>query len=216
MALTGDRVGACIVVAGLCGCIVGCGGAHGARGGLTGQRLAPAARSVEVARSYRNDDGDVDDEGGKDDAAHIPDDYRITKYGRPADAADRLRISALVRRYSAAAAATDGGTACRLMGRRLADAPGRNATLPENPWEWTPRVYAARGERCLPVAVRVFRADRSTFVKQGEQIEVSALRTHGSHGLAILSFKTMPERWMPVVREGGGWKIASFRSREIP
>lgn len=64
--------------------------------------------------------------------------------------------------------------------------------------------------------VLLFRHSHSLLTAELLKLEVSRVRLVGHRGFAILSFGAMPERQIPVGREGHTWKIQALLDSELP
>lgn len=202
----------------LCAGALACG-----RTGKDGARIfdSSATRSTSTvqaessAKSYRTGDNDVDDEYGEDDPASN-DDYPLTEYGHQASAVERQKIASLLERYYEAAAAEDGAKACSLLYSRLARDPWLTKTVPEDRFSYPVRVRVFPGERCPQVTSALFKRRHRGLLQKALTLQVTAVRVSGSHGVAVLGFKTAPEHWMPVVREDGVWKTQALLALLLP
>jgi hypothetical protein len=174
-----------------------------------------AVQAESAVKSYRTGDSDVDDEYGKDDPANN-DDYPLTEYGHPASAVERQEIASLLGRYYAAAAAEDGAKACSLLDSHLARDPRLTKTVPEDRFSYPVRVRISPGERCPQVTSTLFKRRHRGLLQKALTLQVTAVRVSGSHGVAVLGFKTAPEHWIPVVREDGVWKTQALLALLLP
>lgn len=171
-------------------CVTGCGDSGGTRA-----RSAPGAVN----------DGEhvfkVDPELGPIDA----DDYALLHFGRVASRNEVKRISALIRRYYAAAAAKNGLTACSMLylatARSVAEEEGRR--------------FGMRGSKCAAVMSRIFEQHHRLLIAEMTSLKVLRVRTDGVNGLLLLRFghRARP-REQSVRRVGAEWKIA--RSLDTP
>jgi hypothetical protein len=121
-------------------------------------------------------------------------------YGRPANAADKRAVRALVKRYYTAAAASDGTKACSLIYSIFAE------EIPEVYGE-PPGPSALRGSTCAAVMSKLFKQNHHQLVVDLAELKVTDVRVKRHHALALLSFKAMPPRDIRVHRERRAWKI---------
>jgi hypothetical protein len=202
--------------------------------GCSDEGVAPALRSVVRSTAsdaamplrtgrtksapYRTGDNDVDDEYGRDPKldGRVTDDYPLTEYGHVATVADEREIASLVQRYYAAAAAVDGRKACSLLYSRLARDPSSTKTVPEDRFSYPVHVHVSAGESCAKVTSRLFRSRHHSLEEEALTLRVTAVRTGGVHGVAVLGFKTVPEHWIPVLRDHGVWKIHTLLAMLLP
>ncbi|HEY5194643.1 MAG TPA: hypothetical protein VIJ39_12325 [Solirubrobacteraceae bacterium] len=176
-----------------------------------GARTASGSRA-SAAGSYFEGDDDVDDRG---EPRPDPDENSIRYYGHAASANEVRAATALAKRYFAAAAMGNAGAACSLIytsfttGSRIARAiPPVYAPAPGS------NVFS--GKSCTQVASVLFQLDHQRLVEEAPTVQVTSLRFSGSEGLALLGFRSIPERWMPMEREWGAWRIGAFVDSELP
>lgn len=181
----------------------------------TGNATGTSASSTAPTQGYLKGDSDVDDEYGEDNPNHS-DDPPLREYGHAASAVDRRAITALVRRYYATAAARNGVAACSLVYAGLTKDPGLTKTVPEDHYAPTLQIRVSRGERCAQVTSRLFEQNHQSLVAEATTLRVTGVRVRGRHAVAMLGFRTTSERWIPVTREGGAWRIGSLLARELP
>jgi hypothetical protein len=176
------------------------------------------AARPEPAKSYRTGDNDVDDEHGEDPklSGALTDDYPLTLYGHAAGAVERRQIASVVQRYYAAAVAADGARACSLLYSRLARDPSLTRTVPEDRFSYPARVRVSPGESCARVLSRLFERNHQALLREAPTLQVTAVRVHGVHAVAVLGFKTAPEHWMAVIREGAVWKVHTLLGILLP
>jgi hypothetical protein len=155
-----------------------------------------------------DDDGDLDTTGRSDD-------WRVRRYGHSASPADRGAVTALVKRYYATASAGAGAAACSMMVSRLARAPDLGEAA-EAAFPLAPGVPALHGKRCASVMSLSFGEDHRRLAADSATIHVILVRVSGGHGLALLGFRTTPERQLSVEREHGRWKIGAVLDRQLP
>jgi len=171
-----------------------------------------AAESLEGSRLHGYIRGDTDGDGdGYDDE----DDRVIVGYGQKADAADEGAVALVVTRYMTAAAARDGRSACRLLYTGIDKVTSLADSVPL-PWTPGPASPMRRVRSCARALTILLREDHTKIDAEEASLKVTGVRASGSHGLAMLTFKTVPERYLPVVREGSVWKIASPLDLKLP
>jgi hypothetical protein len=166
--------------------------------------------TVRPKGSYLRGDDDADETNHKDE-----DDYSTRNYGHAASAGDKRTIVALVKRYYAVAAADDGARACVLIYSSLAKGSnlGEAAEVAYPP---APGVPPLRGRSCAQIMSLLFKEDHQQLAADVATIEVTSVRVKGRYGLALLGFRTSPERQIPVRRERGVWKIDTLLDEELP
>lgn len=153
--------------------------------------------------------GDDDREPGTSD------DQLVRKYGRAAPPADRLAIAALARRYLVAALGEDAAEGCRLLAASVVSEARRASEVPHE--------YASPGampgSSCAAYAARLFKLNHQQLgLADVSSLKVAIVRVNhdATLGLAVLAFKTTPERQLTVLREAGHWKMASLLDEDIP
>lgn len=125
----------------------------------------------------------------------------ILHYGRLAGAQDRAAVSALVKRYSAAAKAHDGAAACTMIYSPMAESVAEDYGQPPGP-------SYARGKTCAVVMSKLFlHADRRRPIAAPAAITV---RVKGNQSYAILSYRHAAASYAPLRRERGRWKLTTL------
>lgn len=175
----------------------------------TGSTTASAASGTAPAPAYIKADGDKDNDIGApfDDTNN---DLALN-YGHPADAADKQAVTALLKRYYAAALAGDGAKTCAMLYVTFAEA------IPEDYGPGSAGApYLKQGKTCPAVMGLLFKHFHSQLAAELPLLKVSRVRLVQHHGFAILSFGTMPEREITVRREKRTWKVEALLDGELP
>jgi hypothetical protein len=150
-----------------------------------------------------------------DDSYDYWDDHLVRDYGRAAGTLDRQAIVGLVRRYFAVALAGDGVVACSMLSSKLAKQADLAAAVPRD--YVSPDVSALRGKPCSQFMSLLFgQAHEQLAYADVASLEVTVVRVQGDRGLAVLAFRTASERYIPLQREHGTWKIDAPLDGEIP
>lgn len=144
-----------------------------------------------------------------------PDDIHIRFYGHEAGAREKEAVSSLVKRYYLAGAVGDGARACSLIDPEIAKLTDFA--------DHVPAVYASlagsalfHNRTCSEVESSLFEIDHRILATGADTVIVTSLRIRGDHGIALLAFKTMPERQIAVHREpNGNWTIDALLDSEI-
>ena len=166
---------------------------------------------VDGAPARVSPDRDNDGDAGGSRGPHDSDDTATLDFGRAATNAERLQITALVRRYYAAAAAHDGRTACSLIYSTYAEA------IPEDFGTSPPGPSYARGATCAVVTSKVFEHFHSRLALGLPKLKVARVRVKGHQGIAILSFgAALPQREIRVEREARNWRVLGMMDNELP
>ncbi len=197
---------------------VGCGGASGGARSDS-QSSPPASVPVETEASIHPDTAPAgshlkgDDDIDKD-LYNRYDDGEARNYGHRASAADARAVGALVKRYYAAAVADAGATACALLLPRLAASVklGETAEEVQPPAPGLPPLH---GMSCPRIMSLLFKEAHPQLALADASLQVLEVRVKGGHGIALLGFKTTPERQLALQRDGAAWKIDALLDSEI-
>jgi hypothetical protein len=146
------------------------------------------ATTPTTTPTTRDRDGDGDNNN---------DDYG---YGHAVSAAETQAIAELVKHYYAAAAARDGAKGCSLLYSLLAEEIPELYGEPPGPPE-------LRGSTCAAVMSKLFAHHHQELVTDAATVKLMDVRVKRLRGLAIMSFKGMPQRDIAVHLEHGVWKI---------
>jgi len=222
------------IIAALCLFVTACGGSSasqsnsvaGSRGfTATSSNIGP---SQSISGDYDSDDdyndklhGDADnddstkpkdrdnDSDNTSNSYYDKDDNVVLHYGHATNAQDRRTITALVKRYFAAAARQDGASACSMIASSLANSVAETLGGKAGP------AYS-RGNTCAAVMSKLFYHYHRQLAAHESQLEVTAVRLDGPKGIAVLGFKTLPGRQLHVARENAVWKIDALLDLELP
>jgi hypothetical protein len=156
--------------------------------------------------SSNDNDADFDNDTIKNKGYYDGDDGAIRGFGNAAIAAERRAIAALVKRYYAAAAASDGAKACPLIYSTLEEA------IPED-YGQPPGPAYARGKTCAVVMSKLFGHAHSQLAGR---FEVTGVRVEGREARALLGSSTVPASFVVVKRERGAWKIGALLGEPLP
>lgn len=179
---------------------------------VTGGAAARAvSRATPTGRYLKGDD----DSDAANPSESDSDDYRIRSFGHATSAANRRAIAALVKRYYTAAAAGDGARACSLIYSGLAKSSNLGEMV-EAVYPPAPSVPPLRGESCARIMSLLFTEHRQALAADVATVEVTRVGVDGNRGLALLGFRTTPERQIAVLREHHTWKIDSLLDEELP
>jgi hypothetical protein len=151
-------------------------------------------------------DDDVDNKSG---SYFDSDDNSVRRYGHGASVADEKAITALVKRYFAAAVAQDGAAGCSMIISTLAGSVAESFGRPPGP-------PYLRGDTCAAVMSKVFKLNRKQLSAYAASLKVAGVRVNGDHGVAVLSFRALPARQIRVEREGALWKLEVLVDSELP
>jgi hypothetical protein len=175
----------------------------------TGSSPTKTASSTASTPLYTKADADKDNDTGApyDDTSNST----ALDYGHAASAADKQAVTELVKRYYAGALEGNGAKACAMIVSSLSKAVvedyGHGSAGPP---------YLQSGKTCPAVMTLLFKHSHAQLSLELPKLKVSRVRLVGTHGLAIMSFGTMPEREISVLREGSAWKVQALLDSELP
>ena len=204
-------------VALLCICITACGGSSkNADSTTTSTSTKPLAEKspstvpTETTPATPQTKADAD----KDNDVGAPYDDKqnnsVLDFGHEANASYTRTVTALIKRYYAAAYAENGARACSLIYSTLAE------SVPEDYGQSPPGPGYMSGTSCPAVLTLLFKHFHPQLVIEYPKLRVARVRLVEHHGLAVLSFGSLPERQIPVAREGHTWKVEALLDSEIP
>ncbi len=162
---------------------------------------APAPVETKVDGDKDNDLGAADDDSNNDS---------VLDYGHAAAPAEAHAIKALVERYYAAALAENGAKACSILYSTLAE------SVPEDYGQSPPGPAYMRGTTCPTVMTLFFKHVHPQVALEYPKLKVVRVRLVERHGLVVLRFGRLPEREIPVDREGHTWRISALLDTPLP
>lgn len=164
-----------------------------------------ATPTQDYTKADRDKDNDIGAPG--DDTNH----NEILNYAHAASAADKQAVTALIKRYYAAAAAGDGAKACSMLYVTFAESVAEDYGR-----ESAGSSYLKQGKTCPEVLTLLFKHFHSQLTAELPLLKVRRVRLNEHHGLVVLGFGTMPERQIPVLRERHTWKVVALLDGELP
>lgn len=132
-------------------------------------------------------------------------DTSIQTYGHKAAASDTEAIASIVRRYYSALGAGNGGGACELLSASIAGMIVR--TFGSSP--------ALHGKGCGTILQALFKSGPAR-VSLRKGVEVTAVRVNGDRAFALLHGPTISSGEIPMLREGGSWKVNALMGSSLP
>jgi hypothetical protein len=183
---------ALLVAALVCAGLGACGGGSGSASGASPQKSAGRAAlpTIEVT-----EDADLD----SDKYGNEPDNENEA-FGHPAGATDTRLVTALVKRYYAAAAREDGAVACGLLYSLFAESVAETYGGPTGPSN-------LRGDTCAGVMTKLF-TQQHRRLSDGTHLKVAAVRVDLNVASVQFGFGGMkPTRYVLARRERGTWKM---------
>jgi len=166
----------------------------------TPSKAPPAPVLAKADRDHDNDVGTIEADKNNDS---------VVDYGHAASPSEQRAITALVKRYYAAAVAENGAAACSMLYSTLEEA------VPEDYGQSPPSQPYMRGKTCPAVVTLLFKHFHPQLALEAPKLRVARVRLVEHHGLAILHFGALPERQISVAREGHIWRIQMLLDSEI-
>lgn len=149
-----------------------------------------------------------------DNDIHAPgDDTRngsTLDYGHAADSSDNRAITALIKRYYAAAEAENGAAACSMLYSVFAEG------VPEDYGQSPPSQPYMRGSTCPAVMTLLFKHLHPQLALEVPKLQVARVRLVEHRGLVVLHFGALPEREIYIEREGHTWKVDTLLDNAMP
>lgn len=172
----------------------------------TGSDSTASVSSTAQAPVITKADADKDNDVG------APDDDTSNSelnFGHAANSSDKQAITALVKHYYVAAAAEDGAAACSMLYSTVSE------TVPEDYGTSPPGPSYSKGKTCTAVMTLSFKHFHNELALELAKLKILGVRLEEHHGLVVLSFGTMPQRDIQVMREGHVWKMESLFDHEL-
>ena len=164
--------------------------------------------STTATTNYAEGDADKDNDIGasQDDTNNDA----VLRFGRPATAAEKRAIETLVKRYYATALAGNGTKGCSMIYSTLAETVAEDYAVPGGP------TYLRGTKDCQTLLAALFSHFHRQLAVEVPKLKVAHVLIKERHGMTVLSFAELPERELPVTREGHTWKIAALLDSELP
>jgi hypothetical protein len=115
----------------------------------------------------------------------------------------------LLKRYFAAAAASDGAAACALL------VPSVSKVVPEDLGR-SPGPAYARGATCATVMSKIFAPFHRQLALHVETLRISEARIEHDEAIVVMSFKRLPAREIRVGRDHGLWRVHELLDGDLP
>jgi hypothetical protein len=151
-----------------------------------------ASNGTQTAGHQRDSNDGDNDPNSSDDEAFLD-------YGHAASGADERAVSALVKRYYAAAASADGAAVCAQI----------YGIIAESTTEEYAQSHKLSGPTCAVVMSKLFRQRRQRMAADLAALRVTRVRIEGETGYAFVYLGQVPEPYVAVHRENGAWKMES-------
>ncbi len=204
--LTVAAIAACI-------CAAGCGGSgRGTIGDASATETAtvstvPTDTTPAPLQAKADSDHDNDLSAAEGDDRN---NNSTLDFGHEADAAETRTITALIKRYYAAAYAENGAQACSMLYSTLEEA------VPEDYGQSPPGPHYMSGTSCPAVLTLLFKHFHPQLALEYPKLAVARVRLVEHHGIVILRFGALPERQISVAREGHVWRLDELLDDEVP
>jgi hypothetical protein len=179
---------------------------------VTGDYDSDDYNNVAHSGDGDNDDSkpqDRDNDSDNTTGSYYDRDDTARRFGHAARASDKQAITALVRRYYAAAVAEDGAAGCSMIIAAVAKSVPEDLGRPPGP-------PYLRGTTCPAVVSKLFKQNRRQLAAYATALEVTSVRVEHDNGVAILGFKALPGRQVRLAREGGVWRFEALLDSELP
>lgn len=151
-------------------------------------------------------DGDIDARAST--GYYDEDDSGVRDFGRPATAAERAPIVALVARYYSAAAHDDGARICAMIDLPLARAYVRTVG--------NGGAHFARGlSSCQQIVSKIF-AGATRMLAFSLRLGITGVRVSHHVALVVLGVRPFPIRVFEAIREAGRWRVYGSLDTEMP
>jgi hypothetical protein len=161
------------------------------------------------ARVKTEVDADKDNDGGGLSGDEKNNTRTLDEFGRLANASDTRAIAALIKRYYTAALAEDGAKGCSMLYSTIEE------SVPEDYGTSPPSQPYLRGATCRAVLTLLFKHYHPQIALEYPKLEVVAVHLRERQGVAVLRFGKLPERELPVGREGHTWKLKALIDGEL-
>jgi hypothetical protein len=149
----------------------------------------------------------------RDNDIEAPDDdknnNRDLNFGHAASTTEIQAITALVKRYYAAALADDGASACSMIYSTLAEAIPEDYGQPPGPR------YMRGAKTCQAAMTLFFNYYHAQLAAEVPKLQVTRVRLIEHHGYALLRFGALPERKIAVGQEGHTWRLQGLLDIEL-
>lgn len=192
---------------GACGSITSHSASHSSSTASITDVAKPAPAWLTTSTSYTQVDGDKDNDVG---TSHDDTSNSDPGFGHPANARDRDMITALVKHYYAIALAGSAAKACSMIYSTLAEAVAEDYGQPGGP------AYMLGAKTCVAAMAALFKHFHTQLKVEVPKLRVNHVLLKERHGMVILGFAALPEREIPVTREGQVWKMAALFDSELP
>jgi hypothetical protein len=134
------------------------------------------------------------------------DDTSVLAFGRAASVTETRAVTAVVKRYYAAAAAEDGARACALVTSVYLIA------IPEDYGRTTGPSYM-RGKTCSIALSGLFKHEHKRLVTG---VKLTGARIAGNRAYVLVGSRTLPASYLTLEREASGWRVSGLLGVPLP
>lgn len=199
--LTPSPLRLCAAVAALAlGCAVGACGSQAKHPSTAG---ADATEAAELRPAPLEAEADADKDNDIGAAADDTDNRRDFAFGHAVSPSVSGAVTALVKRYYAVALAGQGARGCAMLYSTIAE-----GLVEDDSREPGGPPYMRGASTCTQVLDALYHHFHAQFAAEVPILQVTSVRLQGGYGYAFLRFGSMPEREIPVKREGRVWRMA--------
>jgi hypothetical protein len=175
--------------------------------GLKGDEDDDNDTPTSETRSSKSDtDTDFDNDTMEKTGFYDKDDSAMVDWGQEAGPIDARAVETLVKRYHAAAAAASGAKSCALLSALSAEA------IPEDYGRGAGPSYS-RGTTCSVVLSKLFKHLHRQFISP---IIIADVRVQGNRARVMIASTVAPAASLPLIREGGVWKVDGLLWETLP
>lgn len=178
------------------------------RGPLEGDEDDDDAGREELGHESKDPDVDGDNDRMKRRGYYDHDDGKIRAYGHRPSAEDERALTALVKRYYAAASADDGAAACSMLTPTFAKSIpldyGRGSAGP---------AFLRSATTCPGVLTLLL---EHAHAQASAPITVKRIRVKGARGLVLIGAPGVPAGYLEAQHEGGAWRLVGTLASPLP
>lgn len=181
------------------GGVYGCAYDNGLSGSAA-HRSMTAASSVYERR-------DRDDDNDNTTKSYYDSDDTV---GHLATQSDRLAVAAVIKRYYAALAESNGAETCSLLYYVTMEATAEGDEGPGT------EAYTSSAKACAAVVAYLSRQRHKELARDRARLEIVGVRVDGARGWVLLQFGSGRERRVLIHREGRIWKVDTLFDTKVP
>jgi len=186
--------------------------------GRSSRPVSPASQALSAAatggasttttaspKTLSRRDTDKDNPGS---SYYDEDDAGVLAYGKQASPSENQQVTALVKRYYAAATKGDAVAGCTLLYSLAAE------SIVEESGQGDART-SSRAKGCPKVVAKLFKQGHEQLVGEARRA-VTGVRVSGDRGYVLLGTGGSTERYQLLHRESGKWKMVALVDEGLP